>query len=234
MTLPAPPEKFEVKMTKEQNQFCNQHRLTEDQFYGKEEIGGSLDLSGLTSIPEGFNPTVGGSLGLSGLTSIPEGFNQRDYDNKDIPFLSWQKGKYIQVDGRFSEVISRKGNVWKLKDVGKDNRYFLVTDGNGKYAHGGTIKEAREDLIYKISNRDKSEFAGLPVDKKMPFQKAIEVYRVITGACAAGVKHFLVVKGITKKSFTIKEIGKVTAGQWGNETFCDFFNLQDQVPPDVF
>jgi len=38
-------------------------------------VGGSLDLSGLTSIPDGFNPTVGGSLYLSGLTSIPDGFN---------------------------------------------------------------------------------------------------------------------------------------------------------------
>jgi len=42
---------------------------------GKIEIGGSLYLSCLTSIPEGFNPTVGGSLDLRGLTSIPEGFN---------------------------------------------------------------------------------------------------------------------------------------------------------------
>ena len=39
------------------------------------EHGGSLDLSGTTSIPEGFNPTVGGNLDLSGLTSIPDGFN---------------------------------------------------------------------------------------------------------------------------------------------------------------
>jgi len=39
--------------------------------------GGSLDLRGLTSIPEGFNPTVGGHLDLSGLTSIPEGFNPK-------------------------------------------------------------------------------------------------------------------------------------------------------------
>ena len=36
---------------------------------GKITVGGSLDLSGLTSIPEGFNPTVGGGLYLSGLTS---------------------------------------------------------------------------------------------------------------------------------------------------------------------
>ena len=38
-------------------------------------VGGTLDLSSLTSIPDGFNPTVGGGLDLSSLTSIPEGFN---------------------------------------------------------------------------------------------------------------------------------------------------------------
>ena len=40
-------------------------------------VGGSLDLRSLTSLPEGFNPTVGGSLDLSSLTSIPEGFNPK-------------------------------------------------------------------------------------------------------------------------------------------------------------
>ena len=33
-------------------------------------IGGDLCLDGLTSIPEGFNPTVGGSLYLDGLSPI--------------------------------------------------------------------------------------------------------------------------------------------------------------------
>ena len=56
-------------------EFCKTYDLTDAQLNGTEKIGGDLDLSGLTSIPEGFNPTVGGSLVLSGLTSIPEGFN---------------------------------------------------------------------------------------------------------------------------------------------------------------
>ncbi|MBO7217728.1 MAG: hypothetical protein J6V50_03410, partial [Clostridia bacterium] len=56
-------------------QFIKKYNLTEEQFSGKEEIDSWLDLSSLTSIPEGFNPTVGGSLDLSSLTSIPEGFN---------------------------------------------------------------------------------------------------------------------------------------------------------------
>jgi len=55
--------------------FCSRNNITVKQFSGKETVGGGLYLSGLTSIPEGFNPTVGGDLDLSGLTSIPEGFN---------------------------------------------------------------------------------------------------------------------------------------------------------------
>ncbi len=45
--------------------FCKKYNLTENQFLGIEPISGSLDLSSLTSIPEGFNPTVGSSLYLS-------------------------------------------------------------------------------------------------------------------------------------------------------------------------
>jgi hypothetical protein len=38
-------------------------------------VGGDLYLRSVTSIPEGFNPTVGGYLYLGSVTSIPEGFN---------------------------------------------------------------------------------------------------------------------------------------------------------------
>jgi len=38
-------------------------------------VGGDLFLNSLTSIPDGFNPTVGRSLYLGSLTSIPDGFN---------------------------------------------------------------------------------------------------------------------------------------------------------------
>ena len=63
------------KNTKAIQEFCKTNNLTYEQFIGKDSVGGNLDLEGLTSIPEGFNPTVGGYLDLGGLTSIPEGFN---------------------------------------------------------------------------------------------------------------------------------------------------------------
>ena len=73
-------------MSKEQ--FCKKHGLSEDQFSGKEKIGVSLYLSSLTSIPEGFNPTVGGYLDLSSLTSIPEGFNPTVGGSLDLRSLT--------------------------------------------------------------------------------------------------------------------------------------------------
>lgn len=57
-------------MKKEIKEFCKENSISEEQFTGKEKIGGNLDLTSLTSIPEGFNPTVGGSLYLaSGLSA---------------------------------------------------------------------------------------------------------------------------------------------------------------------
>jgi hypothetical protein len=38
-------------------QFCQNIGINEEYFHGSEKYGGSLDLEGLTSIPEGFNPT---------------------------------------------------------------------------------------------------------------------------------------------------------------------------------
>ena len=51
------------------------YNLTEEEFNGTASILGDLYMQSLTSIPEGFNPTVGGNLYLNSITSIPEGFN---------------------------------------------------------------------------------------------------------------------------------------------------------------
>ena len=258
-------------------EFCKRYEMTENQFYGKEEFGGHLNLGSLTSIPEGFNPTVGGDLYLESLTSIPEGFNptvggylnlgsltsipegfnptvggylylgsltsipegfnptvggalclgsltsrKRPAIKKPSMMLSWRNGKIILIDSILSEVISKKGNIWKTNRVGKKEIEYIVTDGDGKYAHGSTIKEAKADLIYKIKDRDTSKYQGLALDTVMPFEQAVECYRVITGACVPGVKGFVEQKGKRDK-YTIAEMIEVTLGQYGNETFKSFF-----------
>jgi hypothetical protein len=186
-------------------------------------IGGSLNLKSVTSIPEGFNPTIGGNLYLQNVTSIPEGFCKSDFEYKDIPFLSWQNEKFILVDRIFTEVISKKSNVYLVKKINQDKQFYIVTDGNGKYAHGDTIQQAKEDLIYKITNKNKDNFKDLTLESVLSFEKAIEAYRVITGACSFGVKDFIQNSNIESKDYSIKQMIELTQDKYGNETFKAFF-----------
>ena len=267
----ARKKKSAAEATAEIRAFCEKHNLTEAQFYGREKIEGSLGLNGLTSIPEGFNPTVGGSLGLNGLTSIPEGFNptvggdlglngltsipegfnptvggylwlngltrakrakvktrepEPNLHHKLTAFrekMSWQNGKYIKVDGVFSELVSHKGNIYRTRQIGKECVEYLVTDNKGKWAHGSTLKEARADLVYKIGNRDTSEYKALTIDSILSFEKAVEVYRVITGACATGTRGFVESLSKVNRQYTVREIIEITKGRYGHNDFAAFF-----------
>ena len=165
------------------------------------------------------NLTVGGSLDLRNT-----GITETNHINRKVPdMLTWQNGRYILVDGIFSEVINKRNNVWKVEQIGKSEASYVVTDGEGRYAHGSTIREAREDLIYKISDRDKSDYEGLDIDHEFTFQQAIEAYRVITGACALGTKQFVAEQENVKDKYTIKEIMDITKNQYGHDVFVEFF-----------
>jgi hypothetical protein len=131
--------------------FCKTHGMSADQFYGKEKIGGSLDLRGLTSIPESFSPTVGGSLYLSGLKS----------DNKLAPktdLIFFQNGAYIKADGIFAAVVRNRANVYVLRKINSEKEFYFVTDGAFTHAHGETMRHAKEAFRFKKeSERFKSE-----------------------------------------------------------------------------
>ena len=213
-------------------------------------IGKDLSLNSLEKIPKNFNPVVGRDLYLK-LKKLPPNFNPKvegkilyNYDNnhcgwnfryiseyistnKPPSLLSWQNGKYIKVDGIFSEVIEKRGKVYKLKYtyVGYNRDIFLVTDGKDTFAHGFTIKEAKEDLLLKINkNKNLDSFKLLKLDSKISYEKAIECYRVITGACEYGTQNFIKTNSIKNKYYTIKEIIDLTKNQYGNNKFEQFFN----------
>ena len=204
-------------------------------------VGGSLDLEGtqISSLPD--NLTVGGSLYLRGtqISSLPDnltvggGLYLRGTQISSLPdnihnipsMLMWG-GRYILVDGIFAEVITHRGNVWKTKRVVRKDIEYIVTDGNGRYAHGRTIKEAKGDLIYKISNRDKSRYEGMKLTDTLTHEEAIEAYRVITGACSAGTRDFVenYLGNDKAETYTIEDIIQLTKGRFGNQIFAEFFN----------
>jgi hypothetical protein len=200
-------------------------------------VGGWLDLRSLTSIPEGFNPTVGGTLYLCSLTSIPEEFNPTVGYNLDLPeglisnytklpenyLFSWQDGKYIKVDGIFTEVVKQKGNVYHVKKLNNDKVFYLITDGE-KWSHGDTLKEAKMDLVYKVTNKTKDDYKLLTLNSVLTFEEAVVCYRVITGACSFGVKDFVKNKLVKiEKEYSIETIIEKTIGCYGNEEFKKYF-----------
>jgi hypothetical protein len=198
-------------------------------------VGRNLLLNSLTSIPKGATLTVGGGLYLNSLTSIPEGVTltvggklylkdkTTKTENKPSNPLTWQDGKYIRADGILSEVVNRRGNVYRVRIVGKRDVTYLVTNGN-EWSHGKTLQEARSDLVYKISDRNPDQFKNLTKKSKLTFQQAVQCYRVITGACAQGVRNFVEQNGLQNiKSITVGDILKKTKGQYGHERFCKFF-----------
>ena len=187
-------------------------------------VGGWLDLQGtaITSLPD--NLVVGGSLYLQD-TQISDTSNV----NRNAPTLyEWHNGKYIKVDGIFSVVDSHHGNVYKVHQIGNKKQMYVVGDGNGKCAHGETIDEARKDLIYKISKRDKAAFKNLKLDSVLTFEQAIECYRVITCSCAAGTKDY-VENRLTKphkEKYSIREIIELTKGEYASSEFEKFFLIK--------
>ena len=239
--------------------FCKKYGLTIEHATGKEKIGGGLYLSSVTSIPEGFNPTVGGGLDLRSVTSIPEGFNPTvggglylssvtsipegfnptvggdlylrsvsRYIGKEVDITIrylWRNKEYIKVDGIFTKIISERGNVMRVQRIAHKEIEYLVTDGDGRWAHGATLKEAKESLIYKITSRDTSKYNDWTLDTTITHAEAIEAYRVITGACAMGTRHFCesILGDKKKEKYTVAEVIELTKGQYGAESFKEFF-----------
>jgi hypothetical protein len=174
-------------------------------------VGGTLGLWLVKCLPKGFSPKVGLNLALGRVEPLPEGFNPivggdividyktRKCSNLNNEILSWKNGKYIQADGIFTEVVSKKGNVYKVKKIGLSEEFYLVT--NGKiHAHGKTVQEAKKSLQFKIKVEN---FRTEPIT--METEISILHYRAITGACLLGVQYWMQNNNV-KENLTVKEL----------------------------
>ena len=133
--------------------------------------------------------------------------------------------EFLHVDGILSEVIEKKGNVYHVKNGVNEPISYVVTDGNNHWAHGYTLDSAKQDLRYKISFRDKSEYKVLTLDSELTFDEAVACYRVITGACKLGTQDYLEhrLPNPRKEKYTIREMIELTKDEYGGNDFCKFF-----------
>ena len=201
-------------------------------------VGGNLGLDLVTKLVKGFNPIVGGSLWMDSVTKLVKGFNPTvgcrlcmdsvtdkdsiSFTHIDGDFIDFKNG-YISCDGIFMEVDSHRGNVWIGHKVGSKEKIFLVTDGNNKYSHGYTLKEAKEDLIFKVDGRRPDDFKHLTQESILLMSEAIVAYRVITGACGFGVKDYIKNRlPKEKEEFSMAEVIELTKDEYGGKSFSKF------------
>ena len=133
--------------------------------------------------------------------------------------------KYVEYDDIPSAEINSKKDIHKVVtfDDFRSGKITYVIEKDGVFSHGETIKEARESFIYKISNRDTSQYNGLKLDDVVSKEEAIKMYRVITGACEFGTKNFVNSLVRVKPSYSIRELIELTDGRYGSEKFKEFF-----------
>jgi len=167
-------------------------------------VGGSFDLRSLTSIPDGFNPTVGGSLYLSSLTSIPDGFNPTvggylDLGSKSecigsqMGNLFWTKENgdtYAMFDNMFCQIVSQKTKdeytIYETRKIGSKESVWVVSDGKTNAHSDKGIKEAFEELKFKIAS-EKLKKEPISLDTII----TVDRYRIVTGACEYGCRQFM-------------------------------------------
>ena len=199
--------------------------------YDYEKITGSLYASGAdtkTAFPK--LTTVGGSLDASGAdtkTAFPKLKEQNaERAAKTICRAAMTAALALHgltlEDGILGRVISSRGGVKRVQIVGQAKIIYIV-EREGHTAHGSTLAEAHADLLMKLGNRDTTPFKAWTTETEVTLQEMIVAYRTITGACGAGVSHFLTSKNYKGKlsvAFVIKE----TEGRYGHEAFKGFFS----------
>ena len=81
------------------------------------------------------------------------------------------------------------------------------------------MREAVEELMFKAGKRDVEQYKNMPLETEKSPQEWAFVYRMVTGACQHGTKHFMESKGVLKSSYTLAEIIEQTQGAYGHEEF---------------
>lgn len=184
-------------------------------------VGGWLDLSGtqITALPD--NLTVGGSLDLSG-TQI-RNKTKAEQNVKRFKNGDYVPGRYLYADGILMHVKRCRKYGQYTYYVGKIKGKNVVFDGEN-YAHCKSFKEGVVDLEFKkAKDRGSEQYSSLTLDSEVTKDEAITMYRIITGACRAGTEGFLSTIKRFKAKYTVRELIEITRGQYGAETFKQFF-----------
>jgi len=193
---------------------------------GALHVGGSLDLHGtqITALPDGLH--VGGWLDLrdTRITALPDNLSVEEiwFDGKigDQTFAVFDGiGSVVLSEKSVGDILIRHCQKSQFEDGKLVGDKFYVASRDGENAHGETIQEATEELMFKGGERDVDQYRDMPLETvKTPSEWAF-IYRIVTGACSFGTREFIKSKGAMKESYSLAEILEETRGAWGHDQF---------------
>ena len=129
----------------------------------------------------------------------------------------------IEVDGIRSLLISQRKHVQKVV-IDREIKQSYIFTKDGVSAHGRRIKQAYRDWLFKTSPRDMSEYEGLKLEDVRDLNYWAVCYRTITGAWSLRTENFIeTFKDSLKPQMTLQEVITVTEGQYGHNSFKEFF-----------
>lgn len=121
-------------------------------------------------------------------------------------------------------MLERNESYIKCGLIFSPREYYIVTDGNGVYGMGKTIKLAQAELTYYLCNYDKSYFENLNLDSVLSYNEAMGCYKTIVGDNILYTYSFCVdVLDSDKENYTIREIIELSKDVVGGKTFEEFF-----------
>ena len=164
---------------------------------------GSVDLSSLTTLPEGTTFSNGGSVNLSSLTTLPEGTTFSNGGSVNLPSLT---DEYQQYRGERIRMRTIDGYTMIIRSTKKKGDYTLYRAayfGGGEladlkkcwiaqhgeyFAHGETVEQAMRDVRFKAMEHDFDQ-DELVAEIKARGTVQFNDFRLITGACESGLQH---------------------------------------------
>jgi hypothetical protein len=197
-------------------------------------VGRWLDLYGtqIKTLPD--NLTVGGALDLyrTQIKTLPDNLT---VGGRIFPFnLDTNKDKRLKHGVVTDKYVYADNILTHIKTIKKINDFTLyispyktaVARKGNTFAHGDSIREAIQDLRFKMAKKNIEEYRDLTRDSVLTFEEAVMMYRVITGACQYGVDKFIEENSIEIRDYTVGEILELTSGHYGHERLKDFFKTE--------
>ena len=105
--------------------------------------------------------------------------------------------------------------VYRAKFFGTTEKDCFVAEKDGFYAHGVTVKDAVQDLEFKLcEERGIEQYRDCTLDSPVNYM----FYRVMTGACQMGTESFMRSHGIDPgDKYTIRQVIELTKGEYGHD-----------------